>query len=98
MGMILQLPPPGVPDPGEPWEVCPDEPLVGGEPVAGERRGVEHGLVGEALMRADEGSERLRNGEGHKEVRPRELFVEVVLEPLLGCMLLALGTVAVATG
>ena len=98
MGVTLQLPPPGVQDPGEPWEVCPDEPLVGGEPVEGERRGVEHGLVGEALMRADEGSERLRNGEGHKEVRPRELFVEVVLEPLLGFMLLALGTVAVATG
>ena len=29
---------------------------------------------------------------------PRELFVQMVLEPLLGCMLLTLGTVAVATG
>ena len=31
-------------------------------------------------------------------MRPRELCVEVVLEPLLGCMLLALRTVPVATG
>jgi hypothetical protein len=49
-------------------------------------------------MRADEGSERLRNGEGEEEVRPGQLFLEVVGEPLLGFMLLTLGTVAVATG
>src|SRR5688500_6415873 len=49
-------------------------------------------------MRADEGSERLRDGEGEEEVRPGQLVVQVVLEPLLGCMLLTLGTVAVATG
>jgi hypothetical protein len=49
-------------------------------------------------MRADEGSEWLRDGEGEQEVRPRELVVEVVLEPLLRCMRLALGTVAVAPG
>jgi hypothetical protein len=30
-------------------------------------------------------------------VRPRELLVEVGLKPLLRCMLLALGAVAVAT-
>jgi hypothetical protein len=97
-GVILPLPPPGVPAPGEPWEVCPAAPLVGGEPVEGARRGVDHGLGGEALMRAAAGSERLRNGAGHQDVRPRERCVEVVLEPLRGCMLLALGTGAVATG
>ena len=31
-------------------------------------------------------------------MRPGQLFVQVVLEPLLGFMLLTLGTVAVATG
>ncbi len=36
--------------------------------------------------------------EGEEEVRPRELFVQMVLEPLLSFMLLALGTVPVATG
>ena len=49
-------------------------------------------------MRADEGSERLRNSKGQEEVRPGQLCVQVVLEPLVGCMLLTRGTVAVATG
>lgn len=49
-------------------------------------------------MRADEGSERLRNGEGEEEMRSGQLFVQVVFEPLLGFMMLTLGTVAVATG
>jgi hypothetical protein len=31
-------------------------------------------------------------------MRPRQLLVQVVLEPWLGCMLLPLGTVPVATG
>ena len=30
-------------------------------------------------MGADEGSERLRDGEGEEEVRPGQLFVQVVL-------------------
>ena len=49
-------------------------------------------------MRADQGSQRLRDGEGEEEVRPGQLFVQVVLEPLLGFRLLTLGTVPVATG
>ena len=49
-------------------------------------------------MRADEGSERRRDGEGEQEVRPGQLCVQVVVEPLLGFMLLTLGAVAVATG
>jgi hypothetical protein len=31
-------------------------------------------------------------------VRPGQLLLEVVMEPLLGCLLRAQGTVAVATG
>ena len=69
-----------------------------GQPFEGRCRGVQHGLVREALMRADEGSERLRDGKGEEEVRPGQLLVQVVCEPLLGCMLLTLGAVAVATG
>jgi hypothetical protein len=49
-------------------------------------------------MGADEGTQGFRDREGHQEVRPRQLFVEVVLKPLLSFMLLTLGTVAVATG
>ncbi len=98
VGVVLELPAPGVQDPGEPWQVGPDEARVGGQPFEGRGRGVEHGLVGGALMGADEGSEGLRDGEGQEEVRPGQLFVEVVLEPLLGFMLLTLGAVTVATG
>ena len=96
--MVLELPAPRMQDTGETRKVRPDATLVFGEPCEGCRRGGEQGLVREALMRADEGSERLRHGAGEQEVRPRELFVQVVLEPLLGCMLLTLRAVPVATG
>jgi hypothetical protein len=97
VGVVLELPAPGMQDAGETRKVCPDEPLVLGQPFEGERRGGEHGVVRAALMRADEGSERLRHGEGEEEVRPGQLLLQVVCEPLLGFMLLTLGTVAVAT-
>ncbi len=48
------------------------------------------------LVRTDAGSEGLRHGEGKEEVRLGQLFVQVVLEPLMSCMLLTLGAVAVA--
>ena len=96
--VVLELSAPGMQDTGKPRERCPDKTFVFGEPFERLRRGGEQGVVREALMRADEGSERLRHGEGEEEVRPGQLFVQVVLEPLLGLMLLTLGTVAVATG
>jgi hypothetical protein len=96
--MVLELSAPGVQDAGEPREVGPDEALVFGQPFEGRCRRVKQGVVCEALMRADEGSERLRDGEGEEEVRPGKLLFEVVCEPLLGFMLLTLWTVAVATG
>ena len=95
--MVLQLPSPGVQDPREPREIGPDEALVFGESFEGGCRGVEQGLVGGTLVRAHEGAEHLRHGEGEEEVRPGQLLLQVVLEPLPGLMLLALGTVAVAT-
>src|SRR5882724_13582087 len=96
--VVLELPAPRMQDAGEPREVGPDEPLICGEPFEGERRGMEHGVVREALMRADEGSERLRHGEGEEEVRPGQLLLQVVGEPLLGCMLLTLRAMTIATG
>jgi hypothetical protein len=87
-----------VQDTGEPWAVRPDETLVGGQPLEGSGRRLKHRVVREALMRADKGTQGRRDGEGEEEMRPGQLFVQVVLEPLLGFMLLALGTVAVATG
>ena len=40
---------------------------------------LEHGVVREALMRADAGSERLRHGEGEEEVRSGKLLLQVVM-------------------
>jgi hypothetical protein len=49
-------------------------------------------------MRAEEGTEGLRDRAGEEEVRSGKLLLQVVMEPLLGCMLLTLGTVSIATG
>jgi hypothetical protein len=98
MRVILELSAPGMQDTGKTREIGPEEPLVLGEPFKGFGRGFEHGLVREALMRAEEGTQRLRNGEGDKEMRPGKLLLQMVWEPRLGFMLLALWTVAVATG
>jgi hypothetical protein len=79
-------------------EIGPDEPRVFGEPFKGFGRGFEHGLVCDAWIRADAGTQGGRDGEGEEEVRPGQLLLQMVREPLLGFMLLALGTVAIATG
>ena len=96
--VVLELSAPGMQDTGKPREVCADETLVCGQPLESRCRRLKHGVVSDTLMRADEGSQRLRDGEGEEEVRPGQLFVEVVLKPLLGFMLLTLRAVAVATG
>jgi hypothetical protein len=85
-------------DPGKARELCPDKTLVFGEPFERLRRGGEQGVGHEALMRAEKGTQGLRDSEGAEKMRPRELFVQVVLEPLGSFLLLALGTGAVATG
>ena len=78
VGVVLALPAPGVPDPGAPREIGADAALVGGEPFEGERRRLQQGLVREALMGADAGSARLRDGAGEEDMRSRELCVQVV--------------------
>ncbi len=64
--MVLQLPAPGVQDPGAPREIGPDEALIFGQPLESCGRRLKHGLVREALMRADEGAERPRDRKGEK--------------------------------
>ena len=46
--------------------------------------------IGSALMRADKGAQGLRDRKGEEEVGSWELFLQVVMEPLLGFMLLTL--------
>jgi hypothetical protein len=96
--VVLELSTPGMQDTSKSWEVGPDETLVFRQPFEGRGRRLKQGLVRETLMRANERSEGLRDGEGEQEVWSRQLFVQVVLEPLLGFMLLTLRAVAVATG
>jgi len=98
VGVVLELPAPGVQDTGETREISPDEALVFGQPLESRCSRLQQGVVREALMRAKKRAEGLRHGEGEEEVRPGQLCVQVVLEPLLGCMLLTLGTVPVAAG
>ena len=81
-----------------PREVGPDAPRVFGEPFEGERCGVDQGVGGEAWLGAEKGAQGLRDRAGEEAVRPWELWVQVMMEPLLGCMVRARGPVAVATG
>jgi hypothetical protein len=98
MRVVLELPAPGRQDPGAPREIGPDEALIFGQPLEGQGRCLKQGWVSNALLRADKGTQGLRDREGDKKVRPRELFGQVMREPLVRFMLLALGTVPVATG
>ena len=53
MGVVLELPAPGMQDPGKLRKRCPDETLIFGEPFACLGRGVEQSVVREALLRTD---------------------------------------------
>jgi hypothetical protein len=98
VGVVLELPAPRVQDPGKPWEIGPDEARVCGQPFEGRCRRLKHGVIRDPLMRADEGTQGLRDSESEEEVRPGKLLLEVVCEPLLGFMLRTLRTMTIATG
>src|SRR3954451_20924114 len=96
--MVLELSPPGMEDAGKAGEGGADEALLVSEPFAGLRRGCEHGLGGDAWMRADKRAQGLRDGAGNEAVWSRKLFVTLVREPLLGVVMLPLRAGAIATG
>jgi hypothetical protein len=98
VGVGRELPAPGVPDPGATREVGADATLGLGEALEGARRGVDPGGVREALRGAEQGPEGGRDGAGEEPVRPGERWLQVVMPPRLGGLLLALGTVPAATG
>ena len=77
--MVLELSAPGMEDAGKAGEGGADKALFLSEPFEGLGRGLEHGLVGEALMRADKRAQGLRDGERNEEVRSGKLFVQVVV-------------------
>jgi hypothetical protein len=98
VGVVREWPAPGVQAPGKPQEIGSDEALIFGELFKSHGRGLTQGLVRGALMRADKGTQGLRDRAGEEAGRSRELFGEVGLEPLVRFMLLTLGAVAIATG
>jgi len=55
-------------------------------------------LVSEPGMRAAKGSQGLGDGEGDEKMRTWHLLVELMLEPELGVVVLALRTVPITTG
>ena len=77
--VVLELSAPGMQDAGKTGQVGADKAPVFGEAFDGRCRRLEHGLVGDAPTRADEGSEGLRDGEGNEEVRYGKLFVQLVM-------------------
>jgi len=98
VGVVRELSSPGVQDTQEPREVGADATVGCGEARAGESRGGEQGVVREAVRRAEQGAEGLGDGKGAEQGRPGKRSLQVVLKPLLACMLLTRGTVPVATG
>lgn len=95
--VVLELPTPGMEDRSKAGQLCSNEALIFGQPFEGMRRGLEHRRIGQALMRADKRPQRLRDGEGDEEVGAGELFLQLLMQPLPGFMVLTLRTVAVTT-
>lgn len=96
MGVVGQLPAPGVQDPEEAGLVSADELRVVGERFDGPGGRREQGVVAEALMAAEEGPEGLGDGKGEHKRGSGQLPLDLFFEPLLGVVVLAAGTVAVA--
>jgi len=74
----LELSAPGVQDTDETRESGPEEARVCGEPFERCCRRLQQGLVREAWLRAQKGTQGLRDREGEEDVWPRELCVQVV--------------------
>ena len=98
VGVIRELPAPGMEDTRATRAVGAEATFVCGQPLASRGRRLPQGLGREALLRAEEGSACRRDGAGEQDVRPGPRCVQVVREPWLGCRLLTLWAVPVATG
>jgi hypothetical protein len=96
--MILELPAPGMQDTRKTGESSADEAGIAGEAFEGFRRRLAHGLGGQPGMGAAEEAQGFREGKGDEAVRPWELFVELLVEPLPRLLVLTLWTMAMAAG
>jgi hypothetical protein len=82
----------------EAWEIPTDVLLIKGELFDGVGGRLEQSRVTEALVLAHERTQLFRNRKRDQEVVTRELAGDLFFEPLLGLIVLAGGTVAIATG
>ncbi len=92
VGVILQLPAPGVKHAEEAGWVGVEERLDG---LGG---GLEQCLVAQLLVAAQKRAQGLGDGEGKHEVVAWQLAMQLSLEPLLGLAVLAAGAMTVAAG
>ena len=77
--VVLELSSPSMEDAGKAGQAGADEALLFGEAFEGLGGGREQGLVGDLWMGADEGTQGFRDAEGDEEVRPRELFFQLMV-------------------
>lgn len=98
MGMVLQLPPPGVQDTGEARQIGADIPRISGQFFNSSGSRIEQGFVGKALIAATKWPDLLGHGEGEHEVVSRQSAAQLVFQPIAALMVLAPWAVAVAAG
>jgi hypothetical protein len=98
VGMGRKLVAPGMEDTGKAGQVRANKALVFGKTFQRLSRSIAEGLGGALGMCAAKGSQGFRDGEGEEQVRHWELLFQLRVQPRLGCMGLAWGTGAIATG
>jgi len=98
VGVVGHLPSPGVKHPKEAREIAADVFSVLRQFLYGSGGGLEKGRIADALMVSDKAPKLLGNGEGDHEVMSRELSLHLIAQPLMGLVVLAVGTMPVAAG
>ena len=96
--MVLKSASPGVQHTEEPREVPTDVLWIEGEFLDRIRRGLEQSGVTGALVLAHERRQLFWDGKRDEEVVTRQLALDLFSQPRLGFIVLAGGTVAIATG
>ncbi len=84
--------------PKKPGEIGADVLWIEGECFDGLRRCLEQGGVSHALVLAHERTQLFWDGKRDQEVVTRQLALDLFSQPLLGLIVLAGGTVAIAAG
>jgi hypothetical protein len=98
VGMIWPLSPPGMQDARKAGQHRAEEGRVFGQAFERLCSASAQALGGEPGMGAAQGSQRFWHGAGDQEGRPRQLCIELVVQPLRGFLLLTWWTVSMATG